>query len=386
MKSTWIVITSLVVSGLVWGCTAAQSKDDTPQRRAHSADRADIARDLVLFGGVRAAEVARRADPPLQQHTFTSSGRDTDPDVDRTGKWMVFASTRHHAKPSIYLQATDGRAVAELTGPEASDVQPAFSPDGQRVAFASDRSGNWDIWVLSLTDSTVTQVTDSPDPEMRPTWSPDGRRLAYCRLNRRGGVWEVWVAPLEGPGQPRMLAYGLNPRWSPTGDRIVYQRARDNGEGLFSIWILPLHGDEPGAPVEIAYSGEYSLILPSWSPDGQQVVFNAVRVESLRGSKDGRRRPPVPEEAGIWVVQADGSGVVNVVPADAGHFGPVWSADGRIYFASNRSGVENLWSVSPVREVTAWGRAAQVVEEAGPAVGFLSEHATGTQGLSGGRR
>ena len=110
------------------------------------------AREISMFGDVsdgRGRDYFTRAAGSMRQHTFTELGADTDADIDADGRRMVFSSTRHNIYADLYIKSIDGVAVTQLTSDPSSDIQPSFSPSGEHVAFASDRSGNWDIWIIS---------------------------------------------------------------------------------------------------------------------------------------------------------------------------------------------------------------------------------------------
>src|SRR5690606_713616 len=87
----------------------------------------------------RSADATPRDSEPARQHSFSDVGIDFDPDVDRAGRLIVFASTRHNVASDLYVKRVDGVTVTQLTNDTASDVQPAISPSGRQVAFASNR-------------------------------------------------------------------------------------------------------------------------------------------------------------------------------------------------------------------------------------------------------
>ena len=281
----------------------------------------------------------------LTQHSFTEVGGDFDSDIASDGESLVFASTRHRSRPALYMKSVNGRAVIQLTSDRGRDVQPAFSPDGTRVAFASDRSGSWDIWALQVEGGRPVQLTRDEGYEVHPSWSPDGTRLAYCRITPRGGAWELWVLDLDRPGVRRFIGHGLFPRWSPAGDRIVYQRARQQGDPLFSIWTLDLVDGEPRRPTEIISSPQHALISPSWSPDGTRIVYASVEPV---GSLPIGFEASIDRASEIWVVDVDGRNPMRMTEGKGASHSPTWSRDGRIYFASIRNRHENIWSVRPV--------------------------------------
>ncbi len=278
----------------------------------------------------------------LRQHSFTTEGSDSDASISSGGNTMVFASTRHNTAPDIYTKSVDGVAVTQLTADPAWDVQPTYSPDGSHIAFSSNRSGNWDIWVIDLKGRTPIQITDEPGDEVHPSWSPDGKRLVYSRLPQRG-QWELWVTETDNAAARRFIGYGLFPTWSPTGDTIAFQRARSRGSQWFSIWTVQLEGGEPGYPTEVAASTEAALITPAWSPDGTRLAFASVG-PNMSGAEVSSMAAP---QSDIFVVNVDGQNKQKLTDGYSANFAPVWSSDGRVYFSTTRGGPETIWSVNP---------------------------------------
>jgi dipeptidyl aminopeptidase/acylaminoacyl peptidase len=306
------------------------------------------ANHINMFGDLQQASgsfPAPRSAVSLTQHTFTEVGADFDPDPDPAGTRMVFASTRHSFLPDLYIKNVGGVAVTQLTSDPASDIQPAVSPDGTQVAFTSNRSGNWDIWLISIDGGSPIQVTRDRADDVHPTWSPDGRKLAFSSLPVSGGQWALWIVDVKTGSTRQFIGYGLFPEWSPVGDTILFQRARERGSRWFSVWTLTLVGGEPRYPTEVASSATGAVILPSWSPDGTRIAY--VSTATL---------PPVPvstalggttEVFDIWVMNADGREKIRLTDGHTANFAPAFSPDGRIFFTSSRSGHETIWSLFP---------------------------------------
>src|SRR4029079_11898496 len=113
------------------------------------------------FGGARRNGPVRPiGEAGFQQHTATDEGEDSGVAVDPTGRWMVFASTRHSEHADIYLQRVDGTSVTQLTSDTSDDAYPSFSPDGRQIAFCSTRAGNWQIYLMDTDGRNVVQVTN----------------------------------------------------------------------------------------------------------------------------------------------------------------------------------------------------------------------------------
>jgi len=112
-----------------------------------------------------------------------------------------------------------------LTNNPTIDTDPAWSPDGARIAFSSDRNGNHDIYVMSADGSGVTRVTTNPTLDRYPAWSPDGSRLAFsssqCDDPSRSGYCNPVVFVVGPTGPPVGVGPGDDPAWSPDGRKIA---------------------------------------------------------------------------------------------------------------------------------------------------------------------
>ncbi|MCA9289532.1 MAG: PD40 domain-containing protein, partial [Phycisphaerales bacterium] len=235
-----------------------------------------------------------------------------------------------------------GRTVTQLTNDPSRDVMPTFSPDSERVAFASDRGGNFDIYIMSIDGGKVVQITSDAGHEMHPSWSPDGNLLAYCKLGETSGKWEIWVVDLRTYTR-HFVEWGLFPQWCPdiTVPKILIQRGQQRGKRYYSVWTVDFINGEALHPTQIVSSDAAAVMNPAWGPDGTRIVFTTV----TETADD-------PEQADLWVVNLDGTGQTNLTNGLYANFVPTWSPDGTIYFVSNRSGIDNIWALQPDRALT----------------------------------
>ncbi len=279
--------------------------------------------------------------PNIQQISFATEGADFDPNLDQSGTLLAYASTQHRPAADIYVKPVHGRTVRQLTDDPADDATPAFSPDGKWIAYASKRSGNWDLYRISVDGGPSEQLTSSPDDELHPSFSPDGRRIVYCRSGSMSGQWELVLLDLDQPATPIIIGHGLFPDWSPGGNRIVYQRAREQGSRYFGIWIIDLEGSEAKRPTQIVAAANAAAITPKWNPDGTSLVFCTI----IDPESDLQRVAPLRSD--IWIINSDGTGRANLTQSRFANLQPVWAPDGSIYFVSNRSraGMENIWAI-----------------------------------------
>ncbi len=291
----------------------------------------------------------------LSHVTYASEGADFDPCVSRDGKYIAYASTQHRPTSDIYVKGVNGRTVTQLTSDPANDVMPCFSPDGGRIAFCSNRNGNWDIFVMSTGGGQALQLSSDPSHELHPTWSPDGKKIAFCRLGETSGRWEMWVMDVSGTGASEFIGYGMFPQWCPmarTGmdgrDRILFQRSRERGDHAFSVWTIDYRPGDASSPTEIASAQGQALINAAWAPDGERIVY-----ATIPNPNDIAQASDKMPQSTLWMTGVDGTQKVLLTSGPFMNLMPSWCADGRIYFVSDRTGVPNIWSIGTEKAITA---------------------------------
>jgi Tol biopolymer transport system component len=226
------------------------------------------------------------------------------------------------------------RAVnfTQLTTAPGQEIYPSLSPDGKSLVYASDKSGNWDIYLQRVGGTTPTNLTkDSAANETQPAFSPDGEQIIF-RSDRDGGG--IFVMRATGGNPRRLTNHGHNPTWSPDGREIAYSDgsfARPSERGNFPSPLQAMNL----ATGETRRVTETDAVQPNWSPHGDRIAY--------WGIQSGGQRD-------IWTVGAHGGAPIQVTSDSALDWNPIWSPDGRyLYFASDRGGSMNLWR-APIDE------------------------------------
>lgn len=318
---------------------------------------------IDIFGGIEGRSMTQgnpnspAAYDPADLHrvSFSTYGADFDPVATTDGQYIFFASTRHRETADIYRKHVNSSVVSQITSDPGHDVMPALSPDGQTIAFASNRSGNWNIYVIDSEGGQARQITQDSSHELHPSFSPDGQSMVYSRLGPVSQRWEMWLVDVSNPMVKHQIGFGLFPEFCPKsgtgsngGDRIVFQRARERGSRLFSVWSIDVNGNEASNLTEIASSADHALINPTWSRDGNRVAYASVPLAATNANGQ-------PNRADIWMTNIDGTGETNLTADDAINLMPTWGEQNKIFFISNRSGTDNIWSLGANKAVIAAG-------------------------------
>jgi hypothetical protein len=256
---------------------------------------------------------------------------------------ICYTSNRD-ANGNIFSIFPDGTDFRRLTTDTADDAQCAWSPDGNRIAFRSRRDGNYEVYVMNADGSgqtrlttTLTGTATNPPSSSQPMWSPDGQRIVF--RSDRSGNYNTWVMNADGSNQIQVLddpGDDRYPSFSPDCSKIVYRSSRDGDAtvGDPEIWVMNADGTNP---VQLTSNGIFDS-APAWSPDGAQIAFERSQATNSEGTGVGY---PTDE---IWVMNADGTNQRQLTNNSAHDEGPAWSPDGtQMVFTSERDGNSEIY-------------------------------------------
>jgi Tol biopolymer transport system component/DNA-binding winged helix-turn-helix (wHTH) protein len=239
--------------------------------------------------------------------------------------------------------------TTQLTNWSGLDNFPAISPDGNLIAYSSDRSGSFEIYVKQLAPGAKEiRLTSDGGQNLQPAFSPDGRFIAFYSKTRGG----IWIVPSSGGTAKRLTDFGSHPAFSPDGGQIAFQSDGLTDLGVNArtlppsvLWIVSSAGGEQPRQLTRLGSPPGGHGAPAFSPDGKRVAFNAADMNSVS----------------IWSVEVESGRVQRIIARSSD---PVYAPDGRsIYY----TGWNGLWQipVSPESgEVS--GEARQIADD-GPA-------------------
>ena len=185
----------------------------------------------------------------------------------------------------IYIMDVTGDNLQRLTSNKNLDLFPTWSPDGSQLAFHSNRNGNYDLYIVNIESETLRQLTNDPGSEAAPSWSPDGTRLAFAADYR--GNSDIYIFDLSNATIKNLVELpGIEgePVWSPDGKRIAFASEKD---GDYEIFVIDVDGDN----LLQLTSNAVNDGSPTWSPDGSKIIY-----ESWQGN-----------QIEIYIMEADGS-------------------------------------------------------------------------------
>lgn len=262
----------------------------------------------ILFG-LAACYIRSNKEAPQPIFAFAS---------DRTGAGDIFVVDR-------------AGEIRNLTNDPSADWDPAWSPDGKRLAFTSHRTGNSDIWLLDLArlnsqDEALQNLTNNPGWDYSPAWSPSGQSVAF--VSERDGDPEIFIQNLEGDTAIQLtFNEGMDrlPAWSPDGKHIAFAAVRNGAEEIYRI-------RPDGTDEQILTPYPLQGTSPAWSPDSRRLAF-------IGWDEDDR--------PGIYILGPKEDNLKLIYQSHEGWLGSLnWSADGQwLTFTSWESGNHELYAL-----------------------------------------
>jgi serine/threonine protein kinase len=220
----------------------------------------------------------------------------------------------------------------QVTNAPGEEISPSISPDGKWVVYASESSGNRDIYLQSIGGQTPINLTkNSPLSDDEPAFSPDGDHIAFYSARDGGGIL---IMGRTGESPRRLTNFGHSPSWSPDGKEIVFaSRATANpvaGPGASELWIVKVESRETRRLLE------RDGLQPAWSPNGRFIAYWSL--ESAVQSANAYRN--------LWVIPAGGGQPIAITEDAPIDWSPAWAPDGRhLYFESDRGGGMGIWRI-----------------------------------------
>jgi len=263
---------------------------------------------------------------------------------------LLFETRADQQSAIVGVDPSSGARRTVYTGGNSLAGDPTWDPTGRFFVYSSNSTGNWSL-VRTVSNSPNAAVSivvngDAAPVVSNPSISPDGKRIVFGTYMRN--TWHIGMTNLDGSGLMTLLGEGHDPVFSPDGKRIAFVRVINGRAQIFTL------DPETGAKVVQVTNGDHDNVNPSWSPDGQYILFasNRAATKPERGYVVGEYT----ERQGrfnLYALRPDGTSLVQLTDGEANSGNPVWAKDGWIYFSSNQAGNFDIWRLRPTGELIA---------------------------------
>ncbi len=324
------------LSSQAWSqCRLSWSPDGKFMALADRASPQD--RHAIFLLSVEDDEKQQLTSPP-------GSSYDDFPAFSPDGQTLAFIRTNGLSSADLYLISMQGEELRRLTTDERRVHSLAWTADNREIVFSSNRGGGFSLWRVAVSGGTPERVAATGQNAYSPAISRQGNRLAYNVSFLDSNIWRLDRASAAGrQNLPTKLISSTrqdySPQFSPDGKKIVFASDRSGSD---EIWVCESDGSHPA---QLTFFDGSANGTPRWSPDSRQIVFDA--------------RPA--GNADIYVMSAEGGKPRPLTLEPSHDVLPSWSRDGRwVYFCSNRSGTYQTWKVP-----AGGGQAIQVTQQGG---------------------
>lgn len=293
--------------GIFLGSTANERQFDNIDKRYFT----PMVLSLQILGASEETSVDERLSKQRKLSSSLKMGRIAFRS-ERDGNW------------EIYVMNLDATGIRRLTNNIARDDMPRWSPDGKQIIFRSERDGNQEIYIMNSDGSSQRRLTNNYAKDSEPSFAPDGSRILFS--SKRTGEWELYTMNIDGTDQKRSSTEDLKGgggRFSPDGKKIVFSSMRDGDPEIYLM-------DSDGRNVK--------RLTRSQGYDGGPVFSPSVAKIAFMSSRDGNME--------IYTVNVDGSGAKNVTNHLMNDGGPVFLDDDNLIFFSDRNGDVEIYRLN----------------------------------------
>ncbi len=321
----------------LWTMSVADGRCE-PLTTGHRGDREPVwspTGSYIYFSSTRGGTYAIwrvRAGGGAPEKVTTGEGSETHPSLSGNGRILAYATTTPRQELVTFLDTASGE---KSTLPEPGWSHISFAPDRSRFVFVPRRpSQGQELWSHPMEGckpvGTPTQLTDDRGYAELPAFSPDGQWIAYTR--EIDGSYNLWIVRAAGGPSVRLTDSGTDTQaaWSSDGKKLAFVSVRNQ---RLRICVMTVKDGAPEGPARQITDGDYDALAPSWSPDGKMIAFGGIK-----GTQED-----------LWLVSSDGDSPARRVTSGAGLRWLVWDwATGEIVASATWG--ENrvrLYAISP---------------------------------------
>ncbi len=246
------------------------------------------------------------------------------PSYSPNGRFVAYESTSENKSGELRVWDSETKRESLVIRTGSAGIIPAWSPNGDSIAFQGTIDGQTEIYLVNPDGTGLKNLTQNPAKDASPTWSPSRMQIAFVSNRDDYNRFQIYVMNADGSNQQRIYyskAMSADLSWSPDGKHIAFANDKeDDRRGNFEIFSIEPFTSDPES--RLTFRPRYD-VTPAYSPSGRRIAF----VSNTDGNFE------------IYVMNADGTGLLRLTRDPAEDLTPRWSPDGtKIIFSSNRGG------------------------------------------------